>query len=316
MLRTVARLSLRARSSPARSPCSSVSPAVCIATSVPVDIATPTSARASAGASLIPSPTIATRRPCARRLVTSSAFFCGEHSAKTSSIPSWCAIALAAAGLSPLAMISRSPSLRSAAKTPAADGFTGSAIPSAPKHRPCSATSTTVCPCCCQPPSASRHAAEISTPACSKKRALPSSTGTAPTRPRRPSPGTAVTACTGAQTSRFSRAACSSAEASGCSLPCSSDAAKVSSASAVTPASGNTARSSGLPCVSVPVLSKSSVSTSASCSSTSALRMSRPACAPRPVATMIDIGVASPSAHGQAMITTDTALTSACAHAV
>ena len=34
-------------------------------------------------------------------------------------------------------------------------------------------------------------------------------------------------------------------------------------------------------------------------------------CAPRPVPTMIDIGVARPRAHGQAMISTATALTSA-----
>src|SRR5436190_5174008 len=33
-------------------------------------------------------------------------------------------------------------------------------------------------------------------------------------------------------------------------------------------------------------------------------------CAPRPTATIMDIGVARPSAHGQAMISTDTAATS------
>ena len=38
---------------------------------------------------------------------------------------------------------------------------------------------------------------------------------------------------------------------------------------------------------------------------------STPSVAPRPVATMIDIGVASPRAHGQAMISTATALSSA-----
>ena len=52
----------RARRPPARgSPRISVMPAACIATSVPVAIAMPTSAAASAGASLMPSPTIATR---------------------------------------------------------------------------------------------------------------------------------------------------------------------------------------------------------------------------------------------------------------
>ena len=46
-------------------------------------------------------------------------------------------------------------------------------------------------------------------------------------------------------------------------------------------------------------------------SSASASLISTPACAPRPVAVMIDIGVASPSAQGQAMISTDTAETMA-----
>ena len=46
-------------------------------------------------------------------------------------------------------------------------------------------------------------------------------------------------------------------------------------------------------------------------SSASAFLISTPACAPRPTPTMIDIGVASPSAHGQAMISTLTAATSA-----
>ena len=68
---------------------------------------------------------------------------------------------------------------------------------------------------------------------------------------------------------------------------------------------------SGVPSVSVPVLSTTSVSTSRSTSIASASLNSTPALAPRPVATMIDIGVARPSAHGQAMISTATALTSA-----
>ena len=46
-------------------------------------------------------------------------------------------------------------------------------------------------------------------------------------------------------------------------------------------------------------------------SSASAERIRTPFSAPLPVPTMIDSGVASPSAHGHAMISTDTALTSA-----
>ena len=66
-----------------------------------------------------------------------------------------------------------------------------------------------------------------------------------------------------------------------------------------------------LPSVSVPVLSTTSVSTFSSVSSASAFLISTPTCAPRPVATMMDIGVASPSAQGHAMISTATALTRA-----
>ena len=46
-------------------------------------------------------------------------------------------------------------------------------------------------------------------------------------------------------------------------------------------------------------------------SSASASRTRMPSCAPRPMPTMIDIGVARPSAQGQAMISTATALSSA-----
>ena len=45
----------------------------------------------------------------------------------------------------------------------------------------------------------------------------------------------------------------------------------------------------------------------------SAFRKSTPIVAPLPVATMMDMGVARPSAHGQAMMRTATALTRACA---
>ena len=66
----------------------------------------------------------------------------------------------------------------------------------------------------------------------------------------------------------------------------------------------------GLPSVSVPVLSTTSVSTFSMRSSASAFLISTPSCAPRPTPTMIDIGVARPSAQGQAMISTLTAATS------
>ncbi len=54
-----------------------------------------------------------------------------------------------------------------------------------------------------------------------------------------------------------------------------------------------------------------SVSIFSNRSSASAFLINTPACAPRPVAVMIDIGVASPKAQGQAMISTATAETKA-----
>ena len=75
------------------------------------------------------------------------------------------------------------------------------------------------------------------------------------------------------------------------------------------PAPARSAVTAGLPSVSVPVLSTTSVSTFSMRSSASAFLISTPAWAPRPTPTMIDMGVASPSAQGQAMISTATAAT-------
>ncbi len=65
------------------------------------------------------------------------------------------------------------------------------------------------------------------------------------------------------------------------------------------------------PVVTVPVLSSTIVSTRRVCSSTSGPLIRMPSWAPRPVPTMSAVGVASPSAHGQAMISTATAAVNA-----
>ena len=65
------------------------------------------------------------------------------------------------------------------------------------------------------------------------------------------------------------------------------------------------------PVVTVPVLSSTTVSTRRVFSSTSGPLMRMPSCAPRPVPTMRAVGVASPSAQGQAMISTATAAVNA-----
>ena len=99
------------------------------------------------------------------------------------------------------------------------------------------------------------------------------------------------------------------ASASGCSLARSTLAASCRISFSSNPAAATIATTFGLPSVSVPVLSTTSVSTFSMRSSASAFLISTPAAAPRPTPTMIDIGVAKPSAQGQAMISTLTAAT-------
>ena len=79
-----------------RSPLTRVRSLASIAASVPVPMASPRSAWASAAASLTPSPTIATTRPsdCSRRIT--STLSTGRTSAKTSSMPTCAATAFAA----------------------------------------------------------------------------------------------------------------------------------------------------------------------------------------------------------------------------
>ena len=86
---------------------------------------------------------------------------------------------------------------------------------------------------------------------------------------------------------------------SGCSLARSTLAASRRTSLSVKPGAGTTAVTAGLPSVSVPVLSTTSVSTFSMRSSASAFLISTPAWAPRPTPTMIDIGVARPSAQGR-----------------
>ncbi len=104
-------------------------------------------------------------------------------------------------------------------------------------------------------------------------------------------------------------AAATIAFASGCSLMRSTLAARRSTSSASKPGAGTIAVTLGLPSVSVPVLSITSVSTRSMRSSATAFLISTPISAPRPMPTMIDMGVARPSAQGQAMMSTLTAAT-------
>ena len=107
------------------------------------------------------------------------------------------------------------------------------------------------------------------------------------------------------------------AAASGCSEWRSAPPARARSSSSVTsdPAAGRTAATSGRPSVTVPVLSNTTVSTRAAVSSALPFRIRIPSRAPRPIPAIRAIGVASPSAQGQATTRTDKENSSASANA-
>src|ERR1019366_3396827 len=133
------------------------------------------------------------------------------------------------------------------------------------------------------------------------------------TDPVTPLPVTELNPATSTRAMFFASAPFTMAAARGCSLERSRLATSCNRFDSSIPGWGITELSVGFPSVSVPVLSMMSVSTLPKISSASALRMRMPACAPRPVPTMIAMGVASPRAHGQATINTATAFTRACA---
>ena len=86
------------------------------AAAVPLFIASPTSACASAGASLVPSPVIASRWPLACSSRTKASFCSGVASARKSSTPASRAIVAAVSGLSPVIITVRMPIARSSSK--------------------------------------------------------------------------------------------------------------------------------------------------------------------------------------------------------
>ena len=133
-----------------------------------------------------------------------------------------------------------------------------------------------------------------------------SATPRPPTTPSTPRPSRLTNDSTGSSALR-SRAAAAIACATGCSEASSSAPATASSSASSMPSAATISASAIRPVVTVPVLSSTIVSTRRVDSRISGPLISRPSCAPRPVPTSSAVGVASPSAHGQAMISTATA---------
>ncbi|SIC57010.1 Uncharacterised protein [Mycobacteroides abscessus subsp. abscessus] len=265
-----------------------------MAASVPVPMAMPISAVASAAESLTPSPTMATFLPSACRRLTTSAFSMGLTPAMTSpaAIPTCEATRAATSALSPVSNTGVMPMALSSSMARRLEGFTVSATSISPRRSPPQLTAAVVF----WPSIAS---IETSWPS---------------TTPLTPTPGSLRKLMTGDRASRADAAAATMALATGCSEADSTEAAmrRISSASATPePMLRRTSTTLMTPVVTVPVLSSTTVSMSLTFSSTSGPLISTPSCAPRPVPTRMAVGVANPSAHGQAMINTATAAVNA-----
>ena len=307
----VASASVRALTSFDRSPFSSVSPALSTATCEPVAMAMAESASAMAGASLTPSPAMATMRPSPFSLRTSAALSAGVWAAAISSIPTCLATAFAVASSSPVAMMMCfTPCALRSFSACAALSFTGSAMASRPSSLSPAARNTAVLP---SPRSraASASRGPESTFRSPMSAALPRATVLPPMTARTPSP---VRVSKRSALAGFAPSSCAlrrMASASGWVEPASAEAASARTPVCATPSAATMSVTSGLPFVMVPVLSMISVSASASRSRWAASLIRMPERAPRPAATVMDMGVAMPKAQGQAMISTETAATMA-----
>ena len=93
--------------------------------------------------------------------------------------------------------------------------------------------------------------------------------------------------------------------ASGCSLFASRESAREKSEAVSKPSAGTVSVTTGSPLVTVPVLSSATILILPVSSSEAAVLKSIPFFAPMPLPTIIATGVASPSAHGQLMTSTE-----------
>ncbi len=275
-------------------------------------MAMPTSAAARAGASLMPSPTMATVAPPRFRSATWAALSAGSTWAWTRSMPRARPTAPALPALSPLIRWLSMPRSRSAAMASAAPSLRLSpkaSRPSTTGGSHCSISQDRVRPSASQAPAC--RCRSLASASSSNRRWLPSARVRPSTSPRMPRPGSAWLAASAGRWMSRSPAASSTARASGCSLPCCRAPARRSSSFSSMPAAARwTTR--GWPEVRVPVLSNATTETRCASSSASASLIRMPWRAATPVPAMIAAGVARPRAQGQAITSTATALISAC----
>ena len=161
MLRSVARLRRMAAGTSLRRLFISTTSAASSATSAPAPMAMPTSARVSAGASLMPSPTIATL-PRSRRRRISASLPSGSTPAITRSTPAAAPMARAVRSLSPVSMTTSMPIFRSSRTACGLSGLMTSATAMTPRSLPFSLNSSGVLPSSASASQRARMAGETS----------------------------------------------------------------------------------------------------------------------------------------------------------
>ncbi len=320
ILRHVLREMSIASATSAGSPRISVMPAAACATSVPVAIAMPMSAAASAGASLMPSPAIATM-PALRHLQIAdhaglvvrqhlrvkfvdaerlrdarrAARGCRRSRARFSRpLPRACATAARAVGL-----------------TVSPNAISASATGRRP-DRTAATSQDTVLPAAFELAGArGRLAADVRCPVLRASAPLPSAERCGRRR-RASTPAAGHGACVAARSALAPGLAASYAPDDGprermiaLALHGGGERRALHRGDHCRPVSN--AVTDGCPMVSVPVLSNATTFTRCAVSSASASLISTPWRAATPVPAMIAVGVASPSAHGQAITSTATA---------
>ncbi|EXU92327.1 hypothetical protein P354_25245 [Streptomyces noursei PD-1] len=307
-----------------------------LAAEVPVFMATPTSAWASAGASLVPSPVIATSFPpsCSRRI--SAILSSGAASARTSSTPASWAMAWAVSGLSPVIMTVLMPIRRSWSNRSRIPSLTTSlrwTTPStrasdAPPRRvtwpttsgvpPLAEMPSTMCPTSsvgCPPLSRTQRITAVAAPlrsarcSCGSSRSTPlirlcAVNGTNPAPASSPSLRPRSACCSLARTTMERPSGVSSAIEDSCAASASS--------SADTPGTGRNAVACRLPRVIVPVLSNSRVLTSPAASTARPDIASTLRWTSRSMPAMPMAGSSAPIVVGMSATTRATRMTRVC----
>ena len=302
MLRIVRRESRTAADTSVSRDFISTTSAASMATSAPAPIAMPRSARVRAGASLMPSPTMATR-PCFWSCRITASLPSGRTPATTRSTPASAPMAFAVRSLSPVSITTCRPMLCSSRTASAESALIGSATAITPSSAPSRAKNSGVRPASASFSASCRSAAgssvcpSMNVPEPPSRRAPSSMAST-------PLPGSARNPSTGGGAIPSACARRRIALASGCSEYCSSAAAKRSSSAFPIPSAGNRSVTSGSPAVMVPVLSSATMSSLPASSWETAVLKRMPFFAPMPLPTMIATGVASPSAQGQEITST------------